>query len=97
MVIISGCPHVGIINTVMFAKKITGIQKVHAVLGGFHLSGPTFEPALEETIIELKKMAPEIIVPMHCTGWKAIKRFAEEFQTSFILNAVGSKFTLSSA
>ncbi|MBW1785637.1 MAG: MBL fold metallo-hydrolase [Deltaproteobacteria bacterium] len=96
LVIIAGCAHAGIINTVMFAGKITGIQKVHAVLGGFHLSGPTFEPALEETIIELKKMAPEIIVPMHCTGWKAIKRFSEEFRTSFILNAVGSKFTLSS-
>lgn len=94
LVVVSGCSHAGIINTVMFAKKIAGVQKVHAVFGGFHLSGPPFEPIIEETIVELKKMAPEIIVPMHCTGWKAIKRFSEEFASSFILNSVGSRFTL---
>ena len=94
LVVVSGCSHAGIINTVLFAKKIAGVQKVHAVLGGFHLSGPPFEPIIEETIVELKKMTPEIIVPMHCTGWKAIKRFSEEFPSSFILNSVGSRFTL---
>lgn len=94
LVVVSGCSHAGIINTVLFAKKIAGVQKVHSVFGGFHLSGRPFEPIIEETIVELKKMAPEIIVPMHCTGWKAIKRFSEEFPSSFILNSVGSRFTL---
>lgn len=94
LVVVSGCSHAGIINTVLFAEKITGIQRVHTILGGFHLSGPAFEPLIESTIVELKKMAPEIIVPMHCTGWKAIKKFSEEFASSFILNSVGSRFTL---
>lgn len=94
LVIISGCSHAGIINTVLFAKKVTGIQKIHAVLGGFHLSGPIFEPIIEETINELKKIDPDVIVPMHCTGWKAIQRFSQEFSSSFMLNSVGTMISL---
>ncbi len=95
LVVVSGCSHAGIINTIMFAKKITGVQKIQAVLGGFHLSGPLFESIIEKTIDELKKIAPEVIVPMHCTGWEAVKWFSEEFPSSFILNSVGSRITLS--
>jgi 7,8-dihydropterin-6-yl-methyl-4-(beta-D-ribofuranosyl)aminobenzene 5'-phosphate synthase len=95
LVIISGCGHAGIINTVCYAKKITGIDKIHAVLGGFHLSGPIFEPIIEKTIIEFKKIKPEVIIPMHCTGWEAIKRFSEEFPSSFALNSVGTRVTFS--
>lgn len=94
LVVISGCSHAGIINTVLFAKKVTGVQKIHAVLGGFHLSGPFFEPIIEETINELKKINPDVIVPMHCTGWKAIQRFSEEFPSSFMLNSVGTMISL---
>ena len=95
LVVISGCSHSGIINTILHAQKLTGLRKVYAVLGGFHLTGPAFEPIIEKTISELKNVAPEVIVPMHCTGWKAIKRFSEEFPSSFVLNSVGSKITLS--
>ena len=95
LVVISGCSHAGIINTILYGQKLTGVDKIHTVLGGFHLSGTFFEQIIEETIHELKKMAPAVLVPMHCTGWKAIKRFSEEFPSSFILNSVGSKFTLS--
>ena len=95
LVVLSGCAHAGIINTILHAQKITGIRKIHAVIGGFHLSGPSFEPIIEETIRELKEMEPAVIVPMHCTGWKAIERFSQEFPASFILNSVGSRFTLS--
>lgn len=95
LVIIGGCSHAGIINTILYARKMTGIEQVYAVLGGFHLSGASFEPIIEETINELKKTGPTVLVPMHCTGWKAIKRFSEEFPASFILNSVGSLYTLS--
>jgi 7,8-dihydropterin-6-yl-methyl-4-(beta-D-ribofuranosyl)aminobenzene 5'-phosphate synthase len=94
LVVIAGCSHAGIINTILYAEKMTGVEKVHTVLGGFHLSGPIFEPIIEETIKELKKMAPEVLVPMHCTGWKAIQRFSDEFPSSFALNSVGSEFRL---
>ncbi len=95
LVVISGCSHSGIVNTLLHAQKLTGLRKVHAVLGGFHLSGPAFEPIVEKTISELKNVAPEVIVPMHCTGWKAIQRLHQEFPSAFVLNSVGSKITLS--
>ena len=96
LVVIGGCSHAGIVNTVLYGKKLTGLQRVHAVLGGFHLSGPFFEPIIGETIDALKAIDPEVMVPMHCTGWKAIRRFEEAFPDAFVLNSVGSTITLSS-
>ncbi len=93
IVVISGCAHSGIINTINYARKITGIDQVYAVIGGFHLSGPFFEPAIEPTISELKKLDLELLVPMHCTGWKAIKRMSDEFP-SFALSSVGARIVL---
>ncbi len=95
LVVISGCSHSGIINTILHAQKLTGLTKVHALLGGFHLTGPAFEPIIEKTIKELKNVAPEVIVPMHCTGWKAIQRLSQEFPSAFVLNSVGSRINLS--
>ena len=95
LVVISGCAHAGIVNTLMFAQKTTGEQKIHAVLGGFHLSGPFFEKFHDPTVDALKKIDPDVLVPMHCTGWKAIQRFQKEFPESFVLNSVGSKVMLS--
>jgi 7,8-dihydropterin-6-yl-methyl-4-(beta-D-ribofuranosyl)aminobenzene 5'-phosphate synthase len=92
LVVLGGCSHAGIINTVKHAQKVTGTDKVHAVLGGFHLTGPLFEPIIKPTIQEMKKIAPDIIVPMHCTGWKAINQFAEEMPEQFILNSVGTTY-----
>jgi 7,8-dihydropterin-6-yl-methyl-4-(beta-D-ribofuranosyl)aminobenzene 5'-phosphate synthase len=94
LVIITGCSHAGIINTILHAKKLTGIEKVYAVLGGFHLSGAFFEKILEKTIDELKALSPAVIVPMHCTGRKAMEMFSREFASAFVLNSVGSKITL---
>ena len=94
LVIISGCSHAGIINTILYAMKITGEKKIHAVLGGFHLSGAYFEPIIEHTVRELKHIKPDVLVPMHCTGWKAVKIFSEEFPSSFVLNSVGTKIIL---
>ena len=95
LVVISGCAHAGIVNTLMFAQKTTGEQKIHAVLGGFHLSGPFFEKFHDPTVDALKKIDPDVLMPMHCTGWKAIHRFQKEFPESFVLNSVGSKVMLS--
>lgn len=96
LVVIGGCSHAGIVNTVRYGKKITGAQRVHAVLGGFHLAGPLFEPILEDTLEALKAEAPDVVVPMHCTGWNAIQRFSLAFPAAFVLNSVGSAYTFSS-
>ena len=92
LVVISGCAHTGIINTVKHARKVTGTDKVHAVLGGFHLTGPLFEPIIGPTIEETKRIGPDYIVPMHCTGWKAITQFATEMPEQFLLNVVGTTY-----
>lgn len=92
LVIVGGCSHAGIINTVKHAQKVTRTDKVHAVLGGFHLTGPIFEPIIEPTIEEMKKIGPDFIIPMHCTGWKAINQFAEEMPSQFLLNSVGTTY-----
>ena len=92
LIVISGCAHAGIINTIEYAKKITGTDEVHAVLGGFHLTGRLFDQIIQPTIDEMKRIKPDYVVPMHCTGWKAINRFAEEMPEEFLLNTVGTTY-----
>jgi 7,8-dihydropterin-6-yl-methyl-4-(beta-D-ribofuranosyl)aminobenzene 5'-phosphate synthase len=92
LVVIGGCSHAGIINTVKHAQKVTRTNKVHAVLGGFHLTGPVFEPIIGPTIEEMKKIGPAFVAPMHCTGWKAINRFADEMPSQFLMNSVGTAY-----
>lgn len=94
LVILSSCGHPGIINTILYAQKLTGEKRIYFVMGGFHLTGPIFEPLIEPTINEMKKLNPEIVVPTHCTGWKAINEFAKEMPDQFILNSVGTSYML---
>jgi 7,8-dihydropterin-6-yl-methyl-4-(beta-D-ribofuranosyl)aminobenzene 5'-phosphate synthase len=92
LVVIGGCSHAGIINTVKHVQKVARTSKVHAVLGGFHLTGPIFEPIIGPTITEMKKIGPDFVVPMHCTGWKAINQFAVEMPKQFLFNTVGTTY-----
>lgn len=92
IVVLSGCSHRGIINTVNYAKKLTGIDEVYAVIGGFHLTGTTSMERVTRTVAEMKKIRPRFVIPTHCTGWRAINLFAEEMKDSFLLNAVGTKY-----
>ncbi len=94
LVILTGCGHAGAINTIRQAQELTGVQKVHAVIGGFHLSGPLFEPIIAPTVAALKELNPELIVPAHCTGWKAVHAIARELPQAFVQNSVGTRFVL---
>ena len=71
LVIVTGCGHAGIINIIRNAQALTGIQEIYAVLGGFHLNGPLFEPLIPATIAALQQFHPRYLVPCHCTGWVA--------------------------
>ena len=71
LLILTGCGHAGIINTIKYAKKVMGVRKIYSVIGGFHLSGRGYEESIPLTIAELKREDPRYIVPCHCTGWKA--------------------------
>jgi len=92
LVVISGCAHAGIINTVKHLQRVSKVDEVHAVLGGFHLTGSLFNPIIALTIEEMKSIGPDFVVPMHCTGWKAIGQFAKEMPQQFLLNTVGTTY-----
>jgi len=94
LVVITGCAHSGIINTLRYAKKITGVDSVYAVIGGFHLSGQTFEPIIPRTLEELKALNPALVAPMHCTGWKATTKIADALPHQFVLSSVGTTLAL---
>ena len=94
LVVLTGCGHAGVINTVRHAQELTGIQKVYAVIGGFHLTGALFEPLIPPTVAALKELNPALIVPAHCTGWKATHALARELPQAFVPNSVGTRFML---
>lgn len=94
LVIITGCGHAGIINIVRNAQKITGIATVYAIMGGFHLNGPLFEPIIPATIAALQEINPCYLVPGHCTGWVATHQIARALPDAFIANSVGTTLVL---
>jgi 7,8-dihydropterin-6-yl-methyl-4-(beta-D-ribofuranosyl)aminobenzene 5'-phosphate synthase len=94
LVIVSGCGHAGIVNTVRYARRLTGQDKVAAIVGGFHLSGPMFEPIIGPTVDALAELSPSLLVPAHCTGWKAVHQLASRFPEAFVLSTVGTTIEL---
>jgi 7,8-dihydropterin-6-yl-methyl-4-(beta-D-ribofuranosyl)aminobenzene 5'-phosphate synthase len=95
LVILTGCGHAGVINTINYAKKITGLDKIYAIIGGFHLpaDGGIYEEAIDPTLKELQKVDPEYIIPCHCTGWKATNKIIDLMPKKFIQSGVGTVFT----
>lgn len=95
LVILSGCAHAGIVNTVKQARKLTGMDKVHAVMGGFHLIN-TKPEVIDSTVGEIKKMSPDHVIPTHCTGFEATVAFSRAFPDAFTLNTVGTRYRFES-
>lgn len=93
LVILSGCAHSGIINTMLRAKEVTGVEKYHAVMGGFHLTGKTSASVIEHTIEEMQKLNPHYVIPTHCTGRKAVAEMEGRMPRKFLLNMPGTKLT----
>jgi 7,8-dihydropterin-6-yl-methyl-4-(beta-D-ribofuranosyl)aminobenzene 5'-phosphate synthase len=94
LVVITGCGHAGVVNIVRYAQRLTGVQAVYAVLGGFHLSGPLFEPIIAATCDALAAIGPQVLVPAHCTGWRAVHALAARFPAAFLANSVGTTYEL---
>jgi 7,8-dihydropterin-6-yl-methyl-4-(beta-D-ribofuranosyl)aminobenzene 5'-phosphate synthase len=94
LVIISGCSHAGVINTIRQVQQITGTTKVYAILGGFHLAGREFEKRINCTVDELKLIHPELIIPAHCTGWRALCALLNAFPSACVNNSVGNKYSI---
>jgi 7,8-dihydropterin-6-yl-methyl-4-(beta-D-ribofuranosyl)aminobenzene 5'-phosphate synthase len=92
LVVLSGCAHAGIVNTVRQAQKIAGTDRMHAILGGFHLINAKPE-IIQSTLADVKAMRPDMIIPAHCTGFEAIVAFSREMPGEFVLNTAGTKYT----
>ena len=96
LVIVTGCGHAGIINIIRNAQALTGIELVHAVIGGFHLTGGLFEAIIPATVTALQQIGPRYLVPGHCTGWMATHQIARAMPEAFIANSVGTELVFSS-
>ncbi|MBN1402281.1 MAG: MBL fold metallo-hydrolase [Anaerolineae bacterium] len=91
LVVVAGCAHAGILNTIYAAQEISGVDRVWAAMGGFHL-GRTPEEEMQRTIDGVAALEPKLIVPEHCTGFEAIRRFAEQMPEAFSLGLVGTTY-----
>jgi 7,8-dihydropterin-6-yl-methyl-4-(beta-D-ribofuranosyl)aminobenzene 5'-phosphate synthase len=91
LVVLTGCGHSGIVNILRYVRKLTGESRIHAVVGGFHLSGPLFEKIVAPTCDALAGFSPDYLVPAHCTGWRAAQAIAARLPEAFIQNSVGTR------
>jgi 7,8-dihydropterin-6-yl-methyl-4-(beta-D-ribofuranosyl)aminobenzene 5'-phosphate synthase len=94
LVVVSGCAHAGIINTIKYAQRLIGIRAVYAVVGGFHLAGGENEKRIQPTVKELEYVRPKLVVPMHCTGWRGMFAVAKALPTAFVWNSVGNLYRI---
>lgn len=95
IIVLCGCSHAGVVNTVRYAMEITGRDRVVGVFGGFHLGFPgTPESKTDRTIEAFKDIGVELLCPMHCTGMRSMMALAGAFPDSFLLNCTGARVDL---
>ncbi len=92
LVVISSCGHAGIINTLKRAQQVSGVDKIYALVGGFHLF-PASDDYLRQVMAELQKFDLEHVMPMHCSGQNFIDLAQKEMPEKLVLCGTGSSFT----
>ena len=96
LVVVVGCSHAGLVNTLRHALKLSGEPRLHAVLGGFHLNEAS-EVRLARTMAELQELGPDLIVPCHCTGDAAVERLRQSFGERVLPGFAGAVFRFGGA
>jgi 7,8-dihydropterin-6-yl-methyl-4-(beta-D-ribofuranosyl)aminobenzene 5'-phosphate synthase len=94
LVVITGCSHAGITNMLKDAIRISGVQHIHAIIGGLHLVGKDNESRVTQTIEGLSEFNPKLLVPSHCTGWRAQHKIAQEFPNAYAASSVGCMYII---
>lgn len=94
LLVLTGCGHAGVINIVRHAMRLTGVDRLHALLGGLHLSGPAFEATIAPTVDALRTLNPSLVVAGHCTGWRAQHALAAALPDAWVAGSSGSSFRL---
>jgi 7,8-dihydropterin-6-yl-methyl-4-(beta-D-ribofuranosyl)aminobenzene 5'-phosphate synthase len=92
LVVISSCGHAGIINTLKRAQQVSGVEKIYALVGGFHLA-PAPDGYLRQVMAELHKFDLEHVMPMHCSGQNFVDLAQKEMPEKLVLCGTGSSFT----
>jgi len=94
LVLFSACSHAGIVNVLHHARVLFPGVNLHAVMGGFHLSGIT-EAIIPDTVRDLGNFGLDLIIPAHCTGWRALNALERAYGEKVVVpSAVGKRFTL---
>jgi 7,8-dihydropterin-6-yl-methyl-4-(beta-D-ribofuranosyl)aminobenzene 5'-phosphate synthase len=94
LVIFSACSHAGVVNVLHEARRLFPGERLHAVMGGFHLSGEN-EAIIPQTVRDLGGFGLELIIPAHCTGWRAVNALERAYGEPMVVPAaVGKLFTL---
>lgn len=92
IIVLVGCSHAGVINSVRYAMEITGRQRVAGVFGGFHLGFPGIpHQKTTQTIEALRDIDVEVLCPMHCTGMRAMMDIQRAFPDRFVMNCTGTR------
>lgn len=91
LVVLTACAHRGVVNSARAAMALTGIDELHAVLGGMHLTTAPPE-AIDATMAALSALAPEWIAPMHCTGEEALWKLRALFPDAYVHPAAGTRY-----
>jgi 7,8-dihydropterin-6-yl-methyl-4-(beta-D-ribofuranosyl)aminobenzene 5'-phosphate synthase len=97
LVVLSSCSHSGVINILHHARRLTGIDDIHAMVGGLHLSGGIFEPIIPQTVAALVDLDPDVIIPGHCTGWVAEQSVAAALPDAYLKTCVGTRLMFTAA
>ncbi len=91
LVVLTGCAHAGVVNTIHRAQELTGNQRVRAVMGGFHLGFPTTPSEnVDKTLEAIRDLNVETVVPMHCSGLRAHTAFSVGMERNYVQPAVGT-------
>ena len=91
LVVLTSCSHRGVVNAVKQAQAASGIAKVHAVIGGFHLA-PYKEDYVRQTIVALKEMDVDYVIPLHCSGEMFYELARVEMPTRLLRSYTGTRF-----
>lgn len=90
VIVFTACSHAGVINVLKHAREAFAPVPLYGVMGGFHLSGGACEAIIPETVEDMKQFDLQMIVPGHCTGWRAIHKLVETFgEDRVVPSAVG--------
>ncbi|HEU5196942.1 MAG TPA: MBL fold metallo-hydrolase [Methylomirabilota bacterium] len=90
LVVITSCGHAGVINSVRQAQKASGVQKVHAIVGGFHLA-PAPDAVVDKTVQGFKDINPDYVIPEHCTGLNTIMAVHREMPGKLVMPSTGTR------